>query len=123
MAKKILVVDDEEDIRAVVKDVLENSGFSVVIASGGKEALKLLEKEKFDLALIDFFMPEMSGRELLKKIRENSKLKKMKCALLTVATFPERGIEKLKEMGIQDYINKPFDNEDLIKRVKKMIGN
>jgi len=121
MTKKILAVDDEEDIRMVVKDVLESSGFKVDTAKGGQEALKKMKKEKFDLVLIDFFMPEMSGRELLEAIKKDSQLKKTKCAFLTVASFPERGIEKLKKLGILDYIKKPFDNEDLINRVKKML--
>jgi two-component system response regulator ResD len=122
MANKILVVDDEEDIRMVVKEVLESAGFKADTASGGQEALKKIKKEKFDLVLIDFFMPGMSGRELLQAIRQDSKLEKTKCALLTVANFPERGLDKLKKLKIQDYIKKPFDNDDLISRVKKMIG-
>ncbi len=73
MAKRILVVDDENDARMFVKLLLENSGFKVVVAPGGKEALKILKKEKFNLVLIDFFMPKMSGRVLLKKIRADNK--------------------------------------------------
>ncbi|MCX6818798.1 MAG: response regulator [Candidatus Aenigmarchaeota archaeon] len=123
MAKRILVVDDENDARMFVKLLLENSGFKVVAAPGGKEALKILKKEKFNLVLIDFFMPKMSGRVLLKKIRADNKLKKIKCVFLTVADFPKIGLDMLKKIGISDYIKKPFDNEDILKRVKKIIGN
>lgn len=122
MTKRILVVDDEEDIRMVVKDVLENSGFSVYTVPGGKEALNVLKKEKFDLVLIDFFMPEMSGRELLKKIREDQNLKQTKCAMITVASFSDHGTDKLEKLDVDDYIKKPFDNDDLIKRVNKILS-
>jgi CheY-like chemotaxis protein len=122
LAKKILVIDDEHDICDVVKTLLEQKGYKVDIALGGKAALKMLEKKSdYDLLLIDFFMPGMSGKQLIKEIKSDSKLKKLKCAFLTVATFSPKGLEELKELGSLDYIRKPFDNEDLISRVKKLV--
>ena len=82
-----MVVDDEEDIRSVVKAVLEDAGYKVTTASDGPNALKKLKKGLPDLALIDMFMPKMSGRELCEWIRSDKKLKKLKCAFLTVAEF------------------------------------
>jgi len=122
MAKKVMVVDDEPDLCETVKLLLEGKGFEVVTALSGAEALKKLRKEPVDLVLIDFFMPEMTGRGLVDEIRKDPKLKKLKLAFLTVALFGEVGQEDLHKLGILDYIQKPFDNEDLVRRVKKMIG-
>lgn len=122
MSKKILVVDDEKDVRNVVKVVLEDAGYKVATVSDGPNALKKLRKELRDLVLIDMFMPRMSGRELCERIRSDKKLKKLKCAFLTVAEFSDAGKEELKRMKVLDYIKKPFDNKDLARRVKKMLG-
>ncbi len=117
-----MVVDDEPPINKVVEDILEPVGYKVVSAVTGQEALDKLKKIKPNLILIDFFMPGMSGRELCEKIREDSKLKNLKIAFLTAATFSQKGSAELKRMNVVDYIKKPFDYQDLIKRVKKIIG-
>jgi len=122
MAKKVMVVDDEPDLCETVKLLLEGKGFETVAAQSGAEALKKLKEERVDLVLIDFFMPEMTGRALAAEIRADQKLKDLKLAFLTVALFGEVGEEDLRELGILDYIQKPFDNEDLVRRVKKMVG-
>jgi two-component system chemotaxis response regulator CheY len=122
MGKKILVVDDEADVRMAIKDVLEDEGYGVSIAEAGKEALVILKKEKFDLAILDFFMPEMSGRELAEEIRKDPQIKNTKFAFLTVADFGVQGKQQLKKLDSLDYIRKPFDNEDLVRRIKKMVG-
>ncbi len=122
MAKKVMVVDDEPDLCETVKLLLEGKGYEVVSAQSGAEALKKLRKERADLVLIDFFMPGMTGRALVDEIRADPKLKDLKLAFLTVALFGEVGREDLQKLGILDYIQKPFDNEDLVRRVKKMVG-
>jgi len=123
LAKKtVMIVDDEPLINKVVEDILEPEGYNVVVAISGQEALNKLKKVKTDLILIDFFMPGMSGRELCEKIRSDSKLKNIKVAFLTAATFTESGIKELHNMDVLDYIQKPFEYKDLIQRVKKMIG-
>ncbi len=122
MAKKVMVVDDEVDLCETVKLLLEGKGFEVVTALSGAEALEKLRKERVDLVLIDFFMPEMTGRGLTAEIRADPKLKDLKLAFLTVASFGEVGREDLRKLEILDYIQKPFDNEDLVRRVKKMVG-
>lgn len=122
MAKKVMVVDDEPDLCETVKLLLEGKGFEAVTVQSGAEALKKLKKEPVDLVLIDFFMPEMTGRVLADEIRADPKLKDLKLAFLTVALFGEVGQADLKKLGILDYIQKPFDNEDLVRRVKRMVG-
>ncbi len=120
--KRIMIVDDEPDICSIVKDVLEPEGFEVLTALSGSEGIEKLQKEKVDLVLVDFFMPGMSGRALLEKIRADSKLKTTRAAFLTAASFGNMGMEKLKKLNALDYIQKPFDAEDLIKRVNRMLS-
>ncbi len=122
MAKKILVVDDEESLRELLVAVLEPEGFEVITASDGNDCIEKLKTLKPDLILLDMMMPGMSGRETCEKIRGNPKTKDLKVAFLTVAKFSESGKDVLKKMNVSDYITKPFDNADLIKRVKKAIG-
>ncbi len=122
MAKRIMVVDDEQDIITLVAAIFEREGYEVITAMSGQECLDKLEKAKPDLILLDMMMPGMSGREVCEKIRANPKTKNLKLAFVTVARFSEVGKEKLKGMNVLDYITKPFDNADLTKRVKKMLG-
>ena len=120
MAKKILVVDDEEDVRIIVKKLLEEEGYKISTAKDGAECLNLLRKQKFDLVLIDFLMPSMSGRELARRIRKDSSIKNTKFAFLTIVQFGKEGIRELKKLGSLDYIKKPFDNNELKARIKKI---
>lgn len=122
MKKTILMVDDEPHLLSLGYKILSKQGYKVKLATNGKECLeKLKEKPLPDLILIDMFMPDMSGRELLEKIRANKKIKDLKCAFLTVAELSKEGEKELKALEIVDYIKKPFKKDDLIARVKKML--
>ena len=120
MPKKIMIVDDEPNICEAVKITLEAEGFKVLTALNGPECLDKLKNELVDLILMDFFMPEMNGRELCSKIRKDPRLTSLPVVFLTVAQFGGIGKEKLHKLNIADYIAKPFDNEDLVRRVKKI---
>jgi len=122
MKKKIMVVDDEEDLLELVKAIFEEEGFEVIPASSGAECLEKLKEVKPDLILMDMMMPGMSGRETTEKIRADPNTKDIKVAFLTVARFSEVGKEIMKELNVVDYITKPFENEDLVRRVKKLVG-
>lgn len=122
MAKKlIMVVDDEENLRELVKAILEPGGFDVILVEDGNKCLEKLKKVKPDLVLMDMFMPKMSGRETVDRIRKNRKTKDLKVVFLTVARFSETGKDILGGMKVLDYITKPFDNEDLVRRVKRAL--
>lgn len=122
MPKKIMVVDDDLYIRKAVKMTLESEGYDVVTASSGEECLEKLKKEKADLVLTDVFMPGMSGIRLCEIIRKDDKLKSLKIAFVTVATFSKMTEIGLEGLNILDYIQKPFDNKDLVKRVKRIVS-
>ncbi len=123
MAKRIImVVDDEESLLELLRGVLESEGFDVVTVASGQECLTKLRTVRPDLILMDMMMPGMSGRETTEKIREDLKLKTLRIAFLTVARFSESGMKSLKDLDVKDYITKPFENQDLVKRVKKILG-
>lgn len=115
-----MIVDDEPNICEAVKITLEAEGFKVLTALSGQECLDKLKNESVDLILMDFFMPEMNGRELCARIRKDPRLVSLPVVFLTVAQFGGIGKEKLRKLNIADYIAKPFDNEDLVKTVKKI---
>ncbi|MEM5879073.1 MAG: response regulator [Candidatus Aenigmatarchaeota archaeon] len=121
--KKIMIVDDEENLVELVKAIFEQEGYEVIPAYSGRECLEKLEKVKPDLILMDMMMPGMTGKEATKKIRENPKTKDLKVVFLTVVRVSELGMEELRKLGVLDLITKPFDNEDLVKRVKKILGD
>jgi DNA-binding response OmpR family regulator len=119
--KKIMIVDDEENLVELVKAILMKENFDVMVSYSGKECLKKLKKIKPDLILMDVMMPEMSGIETTKIIRENPKTKDIKIVFLTVARFSEVGINRLEKLNVLDYITKPFDVNDLVRRIKKAL--
>lgn len=123
MVKTVMVIDDEPDLREMLGVLLKSSGYNIVSAANGKDALKILQKldQKPDLVLVDMFMPEMSGREVCEKIRADENLKDLKLAFLTVAAFGDYGKQMLKELDVLDYILKPYDIDDLIRRINKML--
>jgi CheY-like chemotaxis protein len=116
-----MIVDDEPDLCETIKLLLEGRGFEVTTAPNGPSALRKLEREPVDLVLIDYFMPEMNGMKLADEIRANQKLKGLKLAFLTIAAFSEKGKKEMRRLKILDCIQKPFDNEDLVRRVEKAI--
>ena len=123
MTKTVMVIDDARDTVGMVKKLLESDGFKTLSAYNGKDALELLKKseKKPDLILLDMYMPEMSGREVCERIRKDDELKNLKVAFLTVAAFRDQGKQMLKDLNVLDYITKPFDVDDLLRRIHKML--
>ncbi|MBN1823245.1 MAG: response regulator [Endomicrobiales bacterium] len=116
--EKVLVVDDEQGILEICRRILTKRGYKVVTAPNGEEALELMQKESFDLALIDLRMPQMDGFELLKNIKKSYPL--MEVVIITAEATIEAAIETLK-LGAFDYIVKPFNVTELSASVKKAI--
>ncbi len=117
MKSKILIVDDEEHIRELIRFYLDKEGFSVVQAASGEEALHLLENEYIDLAIIDIMMPVMDGFQLVEEMKE------MKDIPVIMLTAKSQSADKLRgfSLGIDDYVTKPFDPDELLARVKTIL--
>ncbi|MBU2441690.1 MAG: response regulator, partial [Nanoarchaeota archaeon] len=105
------------------KAILAAEGYKIISAFNGEDGVKMLEKNKPDLIILDMMMPGMSGRETCEKIRKNPKTKNLKIIFVTVARFSEVGKDTLKNMDVNDYITKPFDNDEFVFRIKKVIGD
>jgi two-component system response regulator ResD len=109
----LLVVDDEWNMRNLLRIYLTKNGFQVTEANSGHEALKLIEQIPFDLILLDIMMPDMDGWDVCKRIRET---KQMPVMMLTARTETKDKVHGLT-MGADDYLVKPFEPEELIARV------
>ncbi len=118
MAKKILIVDDEPDIILSVSHLLKNEGYEVSSAKDGAECLKSLAKGEPDLILMDFFMPGMSGRETIARIRQDPRFDGVRIIFMTVAEFREKGLNHLRQLGVSCCVMKPIGMKDMIKKVK-----
>jgi DNA-binding response OmpR family regulator len=120
MAKRILVVDDDENILNLERTILEQKGFEVTGAQGGAEALKILADKTFDLVLLDVMMPEVDGFTVCRKIKEDQRLKDIPVIFLTAKGGGEALAEGF-ESGAVMYINKPFTANKLLTIVNTML--
>jgi len=111
----ILVIEDEEDIRELITDILEMNGLEVEGASSGSQGITLFKKKQFDLVFTDLGMPGMSGWQVAKEIKTIDN--KTPVALITGWQIPLKNAE-MKEKGVDLYINKPFKVDQLLRLVQ-----
>jgi DNA-binding response OmpR family regulator len=117
----LLVADDDEDILTLVQLRLSRSGYEVVVARDGEEALRLAREKQPDLAVLDWMMPKASGLEVLRAIRADAETRDIPVVLLT-ARASEADIEEGLAAGADDYIAKPFSPQELAARVQVILG-
>lgn len=117
MNTKILVVDDEKEIRQVISRYLQAEGFTVLEAENGVEAVKLFQDEKPDLAILDLMLPDIPGETVCSVIRQS---KDTPIIMLTAKTATEDRIHGLT-LGADDYMVKPFSLRELVIRVKTIL--
>jgi two-component system KDP operon response regulator KdpE len=115
--RRILIVDDEQQMRHLVGAVLGKEGATVFTAGDGAEGLRMLYESRPDLVLLDVLMPRVDGWEVLRQIRQMSE---MPVIMLTVLDRPQNEARALRE-GATDYITKPFDTECLLARVENAL--
>ena len=115
--KHILVVDDDDRIRNLLKDYLNNNNFLTSSAKDGNEALEKISVFEFDLIVLDVMMPGKSGFELTKEIKKNNDIPVI---LLTAKGEVENRIKGL-EYGADDYLGKPFEPKELLLRINNII--
>ena len=119
-AQKILVVEDEPDIRKLVQYNLTQERFNVLEAEDGEQALKLLQREKPNLVILDLMLPGLSGMELCKLLRQRSETAKLPILMLTAKAGEADRIVGL-EMGADDYLAKPFSPREMVARVRAIL--
>lgn len=120
--KKILAVDDENDVLLIIKTALLSEGFDVKTASSGEEALAVAPEFAPDLIILDMMMPEMTGFETLKRLRSDTPLKQTPVIMLTGVSDKDK-IREALDSGISYYMVKPFEFHDLISKVKIAIAD
>lgn len=114
---KILIVEDDQEINKMVQTLLRKNQYEVAAAFSGTEALLLLEKESFDLILLDLMLPGLSGEEILVKISEKSQV-----PIICVSAKDDLNTKLgMIRDGADDYITKPFNNEELIVRIAAVL--
>ena len=128
MPKKILVVDDDPDIRDVVTVILESRGYEIVTACDGIECLAALRAEKPDLMVIDLLMPKMDGFGVLKELQDGRWSKFRQTPILILSSVREEAsrrryeLETALEFNVDDYVEKPIIPDVLLERVERLIA-
>jgi PleD family two-component response regulator len=117
---KILVVDDEDHIRRILKFQLEKHGFKVILAENGEVALELIRRESPDLVILDLMMPKIDGFETCRRIRKNFQTAQIPIIMLTAKSELPDKIKGLQD-GANDYLIKPYSNEELLLRVRNVL--
>jgi len=120
MTKKILVADDEPNIVAAVEFLLQRGGYEVHVARDGDEALRLVEATHPDLVLLDVMMPQKSGYDVCKRIRERSDWRHIKIIMLS-AKGRDAEVSKGLTMGADIYVTKPFSTRELMDKIKGLL--
>jgi len=121
VSRRVLVVDDQEDIREMARLVLTGAGYEVATARSGREGLRMAREETFDLMLLDINMPELDGWATLRLLRADEEHDELPVAMFSVKSEVRDKVAGLKD-GAIDYITKPFGVDELVSRVSRIIS-
>ena len=120
MATKALIIDDEEDYRVIISEVLRGAGCEVRGAKDGAEGLELLKQDRPDVVLVDWMMPKMDGEHFCRAMRATSDFKDLPVIMLTVKQTADEELEAL-HFGVDDFLVKPFKAAELLARVRAVL--
>jgi len=120
MRRRILIVDDEQEIRQFLDIVLREKGFDVLTAGGGAEALGLARSALPDLVLLDIMMPEMDGWTVLERLKAEEPTARVPVAMLSARAETADRLRAVR-VGAADYITKPFSLRDLLARIQALL--
>ena len=115
----ILLAEDEHTLAMIIKDTLDGQGFDVTVANDGEEALRLYAASKPDVLVADVMMPRLDGYELVRRIRKHDRLTPV---IFLTARSAVNDVVHGFEMGANDYLKKPFGMQELIVRIKALLG-
>jgi len=120
---KILLVDDDEQLRGLIQMFLVQKGYQVLVTDNGEQALEVLQAEKPDLLVLDLTMPKKNGYEVCKAIRSNPNLEisRIKIIVASAKQYP-LDIRAAQEAGADDYLTKPYHTGDLLAAIEELLG-
>jgi DNA-binding response OmpR family regulator len=118
MTHSILVVDDDQELRENIREILDDAGFAVTVAASGEEALDCLERQPFDVILLDLIMPGLGGKEVLPLIKRQSP--SVKVIMITAFATIENAVSAMRK-GADDYLTKPFKVDELLMAVRRCL--
>lgn len=122
MAKKILLVEDEEIMLSLLEKRLKEEGYDIRIARDGQAGLSMMREEKPDLVLLDIIMPRMSGFEVLENMRADVALRDILVIIISNSGQPVE-IDRAQVLGVKDWLIKTeFDTKEVVEKVRKQIG-
>ncbi|RMF89533.1 MAG: response regulator [Methanobacteriota archaeon] len=122
MGKKILLVDDEPEIRTLYKKMLEKEGYTVSTAKDGRDALEKVAADRPDLIILDIMMPGMDGWEVSKKIKTDLATKDIPVVILSVKAGITEKVKSIEESLAERHLGKPVGRSELISTVKALLG-
>ena len=120
MSGRLLLVDDEPGLREAVKDYLQESGFTVQVASNAREGWNLMQQNTLDLVISDIMMPQVDGYQFLKQLREDPRFQKLPVVFLTAKGMTSDRIQGY-HAGVDAYLPKPFDPDELVAIVENLL--
>jgi two-component system cell cycle response regulator DivK len=120
MKKRVLVVEDHEDNRQILRDLLGSAGFEIVEAENGEEAVTLAETSRPDVILMDIQLPVLDGYEATRRIKADPRLRSI--PVIVVTSYALSGDEeKARLAGCDDYVSKPFSPRDLLAKIRRYV--
>jgi len=121
LAQSVLVAEDERNIAESLTFLMEKAGLDVRVAYDGPTALRMVGERTPDLVLLDLMIPGCDGFEVLRRLRDNPNWRAMRVLILT-AKGREIDRRKAQDLGVDDYMTKPFSTRDVVKRVQALLG-
>lgn len=120
---KVLGIDDNSDINSLLGTVLVASGHQFISVTDGREGIKLLKQNPYDIVLLDLAMPEFSGFDVLETLKKEGLIEKQKIILLTASSITDQEIDDLLKTGISSYLRKPLDIDVFLERVEQVYNS
>ncbi|KYG26987.1 response regulator transcription factor [Alkalihalobacillus trypoxylicola] len=117
--KKILIIEDDQEISHLLRLILSNAGFDAIVAYSGTEGMLQLESNRFDLILLDLMLPGLTGEELIKKIKQRSGIP---IIVISAKSNIDEKVQVL-QLGAEDYITKPFHTKEVLARIEVQLRN
>lgn len=118
---KIVYIEDAPEMIQLVSLILSREGFNLIGALGGREGLDTVRRVKPDLVLLDLMMPDMNGWEVYRRMRDDEEMKHIPVIVITVRAEQEEKAAGLYRHRVDDYVTKPFDVDDLLHRIERVI--